>query len=198
MNTKTVNTDTNKVDSKPTEVRSLTPEECVKLTSEHDINGVKVTIRPIYLSDKKIEADFVKNLSPYKKRYRFMGALKELSPQLLTKLCTVDGYETMAFIATILDKNNKEIEIGVCRYVSGGQTHNREFAITTADNWHEKDLDVLLFTELVKYARTQGVTHMYSVDLADDPYLRELSEKLKMTTVRDPKDFQQVIHSLDL
>lgn len=169
----------------------------IELILHHTIDNQEITIRPIYPTDEAIEADFVKNLSAHKKRYRFMGALKELSTQLLTKLCTVDGHSTMAFIATIQD-NDKEVEIGVCRYVDGGEPHTREFAITTADDWHEKNLDVLLFNQLAEYARHRGVKHLYSVDLADDPFLRNLAQKLAMKTTRDPKDVHQVIHSLDL
>ena len=172
--------------------------DLINLILHHTIDDQEITIRPIYPTDKAIEADFVRNLSAHKRRYRFMGALKELSSQLLTKLCTVDGHSTMAFIATIQDNDNKEVEIGVCRYVHGGEPDTREFAITTADDWHEKDLDVLLFNQLIKYARYRGVKHLYSVDLADDPFLRDLAQKLDMKTTRDPKDVHQVIHSLDL
>lgn len=168
------------------------------LILEKTIGDHEILIRPIYIEDKKIEADFVKNLSTEKKHFRFMCAMKELSPQLLTKLCSVDGHETMAFIATIQDENEKEVEIGVCRYVDTDNPSEREFAITTADNWHEKDLDVLLMQMLVDYAKTRGITKLYSIDLADDPYLRSLAEKMNMKTTRDPDDYQQVIHSLDI
>lgn len=168
------------------------------LTLEKTIGEHEILIRPIYIEDKKIEADFVKNLSTEKKHYRFMCAMKELSPQLLTKLCTVDGHETMAFIATIQDENDKEIEIGVCRYVGTDNPNIREFAITTANDWHEKGLDTLLMQQLIDYAKTRGITQLYSIDLADDPYLRDLAAKMHMETTRDPDDYQQVIHSINI
>jgi len=46
-------------------------------------DGERVTVRPIRPEDAEIEREFVKQLSPEAKYFRFMNSLRELTPQML-------------------------------------------------------------------------------------------------------------------
>ena len=46
-------------------------------------DGTAATLRPIRSADMELERAFVRNLSPQSKFKRFMGELKELSPDEL-------------------------------------------------------------------------------------------------------------------
>ena len=65
------------------------------------IAGEPVTIRAIRISDVEMEADFIRRLSPESKHFRFLGGVSELPYAELTRMCTVDGKHSMAFIATV-------------------------------------------------------------------------------------------------
>jgi GNAT superfamily N-acetyltransferase len=166
--------------------------------SEHTIiDGQLVTIRPLDASDAKIEADFVHNLSDETRHYRFLGAVKELSPTDLKRLCDVDGQYTMAFVATVQDAG-RERQIGVSRYAEGATAEAREMAVTIADEWQHKGLGSVLARHLIDYARGHGVTQLYSIDLAENAAMRHLAHDLGMSLRRSLDDPSQVIYSLPL
>jgi acetyltransferase len=144
-----------------------------------------------------MEDEFVRNLSVETKHYRFLGGVKELSPDELKRLCDVDGRHTMAFVATIQESGH-EREIGVSRYAESSNEDVREMAVTVADEWQHKGLGRLLATRLIEYAKSHGVKQLYSVDLADNSAMRKLAGELRMSVRRDPDDPNQVIYNLVL
>ncbi len=144
-----------------------------------------------------MEDKFIRNLSVESKHYRFLGGVKELSPAELKGLCNVDGRHSMAFVATV-QKDGREIEVGVSRYAGCSSDGVGEMAVTIADAWQHKGLGRLLVKRLIAYAETHGVRRVYSVDLADNSAMRELASELGMSVERDPDDTNQVIYSLTL
>jgi GNAT superfamily N-acetyltransferase len=167
------------------------------MNQQPKIAGESVMIRPMRAADTEMEAEFVRNLSPQAKHYRFLGGIKELSLRELKQLCDVDGHRSMAFVATIRD-NDHETEIGVSRYAPNADGDAREMAVTVADAWQHKGLGTRLARQLIQHAREHGVRRLYSVDLADNSGMRQLAHDLGMTAERDPEDSHQVIYSLTL
>jgi acetyltransferase len=62
-------------------------------------DGTPVTIRPIRPEDAAIERDFVNALSEQSKYLRFMYALKEITPAMLSRFTQIDYDREMALIA---------------------------------------------------------------------------------------------------
>jgi len=156
-----------------------------------------VTIRPIRMDDLEREKDFIRRLSPAAKHYRFLGGVRELPPQELRRLCDVDGRNSMAFIATVL-RNGREVEVGVARYSPAVGSHTREMAVTVSDEWQHEGLGTTLAERLIETAKLNGITHLYSMDLADNTGMAALAKDLGMASSRDPNDPRQVIYSLTL
>lgn len=156
-----------------------------------------VLIRPTDTHDVAMAADFVRKLSSRTKHYRFFGAVKELSARQIEQMCHVDGYHSMAFVATISEQDG-EVEIGVCRYSPGTSDKVRELAVTVADEWQHTGLAQIIMRRLVAWARQHGIRELYSVDLADDQCMRQFASDFGMVTRRDPGDANQLIHSLPL
>jgi hypothetical protein len=50
--------------------------------------------------------------------------------------------------------------------------------------------------QLIQSARSNGVKHLYSIDLADNAGMRALAEDLGMSASRDPSNPQQTMYSL--
>lgn len=158
----------------------------------------EITIRPISSNDAEKGTRFFKRLSPQTKHYRFLAGVRELLPDEVKRFCGVDGEQTMAFIAVARDDQGEETQIGVSRYAPDAEENVRELAVTVADEWQGRGLDVLLTNQLIDYAKSHGVKRLYSIELADNDSMRSLARNIGMTERRDPADARQVIYSLSL
>jgi GNAT superfamily N-acetyltransferase len=161
------------------------------------VAGETVTIRPIRINDLEMEQDFIRRLSPAAKHFRFLGGVRELPARELRRLCDVDGKNSVAFVATVF-RNGREIEIGVSRYSPVADSAAREMAVTVADEWQHQGLGTTLAKHLIDTAKLNGVTQLYSVDLADNAAMAALAKDLGMASKPDPSDWRQVIYSLTL
>lgn len=154
-----------------------------------------ITIRPIRPTDVGLEAEFIERLSPATRRYRFLGGVRQLSPRMLKDFCEVDFDQSAAFVAVTVE-NGKETEIGVVRYAPSSLDDVREMAITVVDEWQNQGVGTLLAQQLIDFAKSHGIKKLYSIDLADNTYMRQLADDLGMRAQRDPDDAHQVIYSL--
>ncbi|MFT6771673.1 hypothetical protein [Congregibacter sp.] len=59
----------------------------------HTISGPVITIRAIRITDEVTEAEFVRQLPPRSKSFRFLGGVKELTSRQVKQLCDVDVRE---------------------------------------------------------------------------------------------------------
>ena len=79
------------------------------------LDGSAATLRSIRASDMELERAFVRNLSPQSKFKRFMGELKELSPDQLHAFTHPD-HERESVYVVIRSTAAGEEEIAVARY----------------------------------------------------------------------------------
>jgi GNAT superfamily N-acetyltransferase len=161
------------------------------------IAGETVTIRPIRLTDIAMESEFIHRLSAEAKHFRFLAGVRELPAQELAHLCDVDLKHSMAFVATVR-QDGREVEIGVSRYAPNSHFDVREVAVTVADEWQDKGLSASLMHQLIQTAKTQGIKQLFSVNLSNDTAMSALAKELGMSSIRDPNDPRQTIHSLTL
>jgi GNAT superfamily N-acetyltransferase len=159
--------------------------------------GETVTIRPIGPGDFALEQDFVRGLSQVSRHFRFFGGVSELSPAELQRLCRVDGSNSMAYVATV-ERNGREVEIGVGRFAPGTRSDTREIAITVADAWQHSGLGTRLLRKLIEAAKRNGVRQLYSVELTGNRVMAAIAREEDMSETPDPDDPHQVIYSLDL
>lgn len=169
-----------------------------QLVSDHkhvNIGGLEITIRPITPEDKEIEASFVHNLSLQTKYERFFEGIKDLSPSMLTVLCNIDYVNTMAYVATI-DSPEGEKEVGVCRYAADKKPGECEMAITVADDYPYEDIAIVLLNALVKHAKSNNVTKLFSTDLSTNYRMHRLAEHFGMTAKIHPEDGTLTVYTL--
>jgi acetyltransferase len=128
-------------------------------------DGSAATLRPIRAADMDLERAFVRNLSPQSKFKRFMGELKELSPDQLYSFTHPDHAREAAYVI-IRSTPGGEEQIGVGRFVTepGGDTC--EFAVTIADAWQGKGLAKRLMNALIREAKARGVKRIEGFVLA--------------------------------
>ena len=122
-------------------------------------NGRRVTVRPIRPEDAEIEREFVKQLSPEAKYFRFMSTIRELSPQMLARFTQIDYDREMALIA-VAAKDGREEEVGVTRYFTNPDGSSCEFAIVVDDEWQTQGLGRYLMNQLIEIARSRALAVM--------------------------------------
>jgi len=151
------------------------------------IDGSSATLRPIRGSDMELERAFVRNLSPLSKFKRFMGELKELSPEQLHKFTHLDHYREAAYVV-IRSTVAGEEEIGVGRFVIGAGGEICEFAVTVADAWQSKGVGGRLMRALLQEARARGLKRMEGLVLASNRRMLDFARKLGFTVHLNEQD----------
>jgi acetyltransferase len=148
-------------------------------------DGERVTVRPIRPEDAEIEREFVKQLSPEAKYFRFMNSLRELTPQMLARFTQIDYDREMALVATTA-RDGREAEIGVARYVTHPDGSSCEFAIVVSDEWRRRGLGRYMMARLIEIARSRGLARMSGNILAANHPMLALVVSLGFTVEESP------------
>ena len=150
-------------------------------------DGTNVTIRPIRPEDAELEQVFVRGLSEEAKYFRFMDSVQELTQQMLVRFTQIDYDREMALIA-VLEQDDKEIELGVCRYIINPDGETCEFALVVGDAWQHKGIGLKLMSCLFDVARHKGLKVMEGEVLATNRSMLGLVERLGFTVRTSEED----------
>jgi acetyltransferase len=150
-------------------------------------NGADLTIRPIRPEDAQLEQTFVRGLSEQTKYFRFMQAIKELTPEMLVRFTQIDYDREMALVG-VVEQDDGEVEVGVARYMSrpGGETC--EFAIVVADEWRNRGIGARLMRSLMQNARQRGFRVMEGEVLTANTRMLVLMQSLGFRLETDRQD----------
>ena len=140
-------------------------------------DGSEITMRPIRPEDANMEQEFVRQLSAQSRYFRFMHSVNELTTEMLIRFTQLDYHREMAFIA-VLERNGKEIELGVTRYVMNPDGKSCEFALVVADQWQNRGIGGQLLSMLIEAARERGFHAMRGEILADNAKMLALAKSL--------------------
>jgi acetyltransferase len=150
-------------------------------------DGATIVIRPITPGDDGIEQEFVRNLSAESRYFRFMDALRELSPQMLSHFTRVDYDRHMALVAVTLGDRG-ETEIAVARYIVAADNTSCEFAVVVANAWQRRGVGVLLMDALMDAARQRGLEIMFGEVLASNHKMLDMARRLGFNVSHDASD----------
>jgi len=151
------------------------PAELVKRIRLHD--GTELLLRPIRPEDAQIEAEFVRALSDASRYFRFMSAVRELTPAMLARFTQIDYDREVALIA-LLEQEGRESQVAVARYATNPDGESCEFAIVVADAWQGKGLGRRMLEELKEVARSRGIAAMVGYVLAANRSMLALCGRL--------------------
>ncbi len=154
---------------------------------EHLTDGTPLTIRPIRPEDAESEASFVRNLSAKAKRLRFMGAINELSPQMLAQFTQIDYRREMALVA-IITRDGRTEQQGVARYAINPDNKSCEFAIVVSDTIRNQGIGTRLMQALIDAARDHGLDRIIGTVLKENEDMLQLMAELGFTVSRIPDD----------
>jgi len=150
-------------------------------------DGEGFLLRPIRPEDAEMEQAFVRRLSPASRYFRFMGAVRELTPTMLARFTQIDYDREMAFVAVRRDAAG-ETEIGVARYISNPDGTSCEFAIVVEDAYQRRGLGRLMMLRLIEVARARGLVMMTGHVVTDNDGMLKLCSGLGFTIEHDRDD----------
>jgi acetyltransferase len=146
-------------------------------TATLDVEGTRVTIRTMRPTDRDIEDQFVRRLTPASKYYRFHSALRQLTAPMLDRFTQVNYPDEMALIATVREAES-EREIAVARYVHTREPDTAEIAVVVADEWQGKGIGRRLLLDLRDIAYRAGFRHLEARVLPDNRRMLQLAKDL--------------------
>ena len=151
------------------------------------IIGQSVTLRPLRRDDIDIEAAFVTGLSSESRHNRLLGGMIQITREYVERLTTVDFSRDMA-LAAVLMLDEREVLIGVARYVQEAENRACEFALVIADAWQGRGIGRRMMEKLIAVARSRGLTEIYGDVLSTNRPMLEFCSKLGFTLGRNPDD----------
>lgn len=150
-------------------------------------DGTALMFRSIRPEDAGIEQDFVRRLSHDSRFFRFLGEIRELSPELLRRLVSPDPVNEFALIATHgAGELEKEIAVGRFAHQPDGKTC--EFAIAVADEWQGRGIGRRLMEELMTVARARGLETMRGQVLGANTRMLDFCRSLGFAVHISPED----------
>jgi len=141
--------------------------------------GRTCRIRPIRASDRDRKRDFLAGLSARARYNRFLGAVRELSPEALERLVRVDYRSQMALVA-LTGEGGAERIVGVARYAAATGSRSCELSVVVTDGWQRLGLAAILSRRLLEYARLRGLAHVTVCTFADNVPMIRLAQRLGM------------------
>ncbi len=155
-------------------------------------DGTDIEIRPIRPEDAELEKEFIENLSPQSRYYRFMHTLKQVSPEMLVRFTQIDYHRELALVA-IVRKEGRLIEIGVSRYALNIDGNSCEFAVVVSDQWQHLGIGYILMEKLIEAARLKNISRMEGVILRDNQPMQRLARSLGFTITPHESDDEVVL-----
>lgn len=137
------------------------------------------SIRPIRASDRDLKREFLSGLSARARYNRFLGAVRELSPEALERLVRVDYRSQMAFVALTREGGAGRI-VGVARYAAAAGSRSCELSVVVTDGWQRRGLATILSRRLLEYARPSGFARVTICTFADNVPMIRLAQRLGM------------------
>jgi RimJ/RimL family protein N-acetyltransferase len=121
------------------------------------------SVRPIAPSDADALVRFHKQLSDQTIRLRYFNLHRNLAPDEVAHLTTVDGFNRVAYVV----EHKNEI-VGVGRYDRCDKLCRAEVAFVVADEFQHHGLGPMLLDRLVKTAKLVGIGEFCASVLAEN------------------------------
>ena len=151
------------------------------------VDGRPIFIRPVKPEDAPLFTALFKTLSPTTIYYRFFGALKELTPEMLARFTQIDYDREIALVAIDEDSETENM-LGVARIIGDPDGKTGEFAVLVGDAWQGKGIGSNLLEKCLSIAEKQGFKTVHGIVLKENRNMLALGKKLGFSIERDAED----------
>lgn len=161
----------------------------------HD--GTPVRIRSIDRADEELELEFLNHLSPEFRNARFLGLVRDPSPEVARELTQIDPATAVAFIALVSDKGRDQ-QIGAAQFHVSAAGDSCDASLAVSDPWRKRGVGSFLMHHLIAAARARGIRHMraYVPNRSDGG--DQLATHIGFQRRLDPHDPATVVYDLTL
>ncbi len=199
------------VDNAPPTMRNYSHLAILPYPSQHEQvwplrGGGEYSVRPIHPDDANMLQEFVRQLSPESRYFRFVSSMQELPATLLSRFTLIDYDREMALVAMHRDRrvgadgqpNETARLVGVSRFITNPDRTSCEFSLVVSDEFKGQGLGSRLMLSIMEVAREKGLTEIEGLVLANNPTMLKLMRSLGFTIkpFPDDSDFKLVTQSL--
>jgi RimJ/RimL family protein N-acetyltransferase len=145
----------------------------------------RIFIRPIRPSDELLIRDLLAHVSKEDLWLRFFDSIKEISPQLMTRLIQLDYSRAMAFVA--IDEAGGDT-LGVVRLHADAVHETAEYAIVLRSDLKGRGLGWFLMQLIIEFAKSDGLKRIYGQILQENTVMLNMCRDLGFEIKTDAKD----------
>lgn len=157
-------------------------------------DGTPVLVRPLKPDDQELYPDLFSEISPEDLRLRFFAPMRELNPEFVSRLVSLDYETAMAFVA-IEEETGKLL--GVVRLHF--QDHERgEYAVIVRSRLKGHGLGWLLMQRIIEYAKAEGLKQIHGQVLSENTTMLNMCAELGFHIADDGEPGGIKIVTLDL
>ena len=139
--------------------------------------GVEVLLRPVRMSDEPLLKDFFYSLSDKSLHRRFLSVREDMPHERLQGFVAIDYTQEMVILA-VIQKEEKEVIVGVGQFGIYQTLHTAEVAFAVRDDYQNKGIGTELLSYLTLLAKKQGLLGFYAEVLAENRPMLHLFEKM--------------------
>lgn len=160
-------------------------------------DGTAVRIRSINEQDAELELEFLNHLSPAFRSSRFLGLVRDPTPEVARELTRLDPACAVGFIA-LVPREGREREIGAAQFHVNAAGDRCDASLTVSGEWRKRGVGSLLMRHLIAAARARGIRHMCAYAPSRSGGGDRLAAHIGFQRRLDPRDPATVIYDLSL
>lgn len=151
---------------------------------EVDLKDGRYVVRPVRPADALLYPDFFAKMDPDDIRMRFMSPMRSIPEEMALRFTQLDYDRDMAFMAIAPDGSLA----GVSRIACTPAHDEAEYALLVRSDLHSRGLGTVLMTQLIEYARADGIGRLEGMVLAENEGMLALIGRLGFKSKLDPED----------
>ena len=157
-------------------------------------DGLDLNIRPACAEDEQTLVDFFNQVSPQDLRFRFLSAMKGVSPGFAHALVDIDHTQTENLLA--FDAHNQLVATSMIAAPQG--TDDAEVAVAVRSDLKGHGVGWSMLDQACDYAQSRGFKALHSVQMSDDRAAITLEQEMGFRARPCPADMSLTILSKDL
>lgn len=140
--------------------------------------GLNFLLRPVKISDEPLLKDFFYSLSDTTMHKRFISRRKDMPHEMLQDFFVVIDYTQEMVIVATIEREGKEVILGVGQYGMNEGTLTAEVALVIKDDFQNMGIGAELLSYLAYIAKKQGLVGFTAEALPDNKEALHLLEKI--------------------
>jgi acetyltransferase len=162
-------------------------------------DGTEVLLRPVKPEDEPLVKEMLSSLSEKTLKERFFQVVKNITHDMLIKLCNIDYNREITIVAEIMAEireNSPKKIIGIIGLVIDPDTKSGEFGVIIHDHYQGKGIGYKLIDVLIGIAQERGLDEFYGIVLADNRKMLRICQKLGFTVTPFEDDLCKITLAL--